>query len=141
MLHEERTDVSGLDPGDLHAAHCSDLASIVEERGVETVAVETGVDGERLERLVSESAVDLPLSDAAAVQSLAPAAPDPEEIEAVACDHLLLGMTTAVMDVEALAGAVDLDLTAKEIQQKVERRAPVTLEEFAHLQHAVARNR
>ncbi len=43
----------------------------------------------------------------------------------MACEHLLLGMSTAVLDVDAVESDLEIDLAAKEIQQKIERRAPI----------------
>jgi len=42
-----------------------------------------------------------------------------------------MGMTNAVVDVEALARGVDGDIEARELQAKVEGRFPMTLREFA----------
>ena len=55
------------------------------------------------------------------------------------CEHLLLGMSTGVMDVDTLASEIALDMDPKEIQQKLERRAPMSFDEYVHLQHAIAR--
>jgi hypothetical protein len=45
-----------------------------------------------------------------------------------------------VLDVEALASGVDDALDPKEIQQKIEGRYPITLDEYALL-HAYIENR
>lgn len=79
----------------------------------------------------------LSLPDAAALQALADDAPDADTIAEIGCEHLLLGMSSAVMDVDSLARAVDLDLDPKEIQQKLERRAEMSFREYVHLQHAI----
>jgi hypothetical protein len=47
-------------------------------------------------------------------------------------------MTTGVMDVDAVASELEIDLDAKEVQQKIERRAPMTFDEFVHVQHVIA---
>jgi hypothetical protein len=51
-----------------------------------------------------------------------------------------MGMTNAVLDVEALAAEADGALEAREIQSKVEGRFPMTLREFALL-HATIQAR
>jgi len=71
------------------------------------------------------------------VQALAAGVPDAETVVEMACDHLLLGMSTAVLDVDRLAAGVELGLDPKEVQQKLERRAPMRFEEFVALQHHV----
>lgn len=80
----------------------------------------------------------LTLEEAAAVLAIDPDKPNATAIAAEARDILLMGMTTAVMDVEAVASAVDTTLEPKEIQQKVEGRFPMTLEEYALLHHTIA---
>jgi hypothetical protein len=51
-----------------------------------------------------------------------------------------MGMSQAVLDVEALASGIDDAMDPKELQQKVEGRYPMTLEEYA-LVHAYIENR
>lgn len=140
MLHEERTDVSGTTPGELLASYEAELAAIVEERGVDAVADETGVDPETLRALVDGESPTLDLEDAAAVEAL-DLDRSATDVYVEACEHLLLGMSMAVLDVDVLAGEVDADLSGKEIQQKLERRSSMTLAEFAELEHAIASGR
>jgi len=73
------------------------------------------------------------LEDAAAVLSTAEDAPDGGTIATIARDELLMGMTTAVLDVEAVESGIDGELEAREIQSKIEGRFPMTLREFALL--------
>ncbi len=138
MFHEQRRDVDGLDPADLRAEYDADMAAAVDAVGVAAAADRSGVDRETVEALVADERPALSLDDAAALAALDDDLPDAETVEEIACEHLLLGMSTGVMDVDALAGAVELELDAKEIQQKLERRAPMSFDEFVHLQHAIA---
>lgn len=79
---------------------------------------------------------DLELTDVAAVLAAgSDARPDAMRDELL--DQLLIAMTTAVIDVDALAGRVPLDLTGKEIQQRIEGRAPMTLREYALIRHTI----
>jgi len=139
MFHEQRRDVAGMAPSDLRAEYDADLAATVEAVGVETAADRSGVDRATVAALVAGDRPDLSLPDAAAVAALDDDRPDAETVEEMACEHLLLGMSTGVMDVDALATEVDLDLDPKELQQKLERRAPMRFDEFVHIQHAIAR--
>ncbi|WP_435345400.1 DUF5791 family protein [Haloarchaeobius sp. HRN-SO-5] len=139
MFHEHRTDVSGQSTADLEAEYAADLAAIVDEQGVDTVVAQTGLDRETVERIADEEIPEtLALTDAAAIQALADGVADADTVYEMACEHLLLGMTTGVMDVEAVAANLDVDLGPTEVQQKIERRAPMTFHEFVDIQHAIA---
>lgn len=141
MFHEERRSVPDA-PGALHDEYVAELAALIEAVGVETAADRTGIDPATLEALLAAAddgpVPDLSLPEAAAVQSLAEGAADPDTIAEMGCDHLLLGMSTAVLDVDTLASEVDLPLTPKEVQQKLERRAPMSFEEYVAIQHVIA---
>lgn len=141
MFHEQRRSVPET-AGDLQSEYLSELATLVEEAGVDDAAERTGLDEDTLEALLAAdeggSTPDLTLPEAAAVQSLAEGAADPDTIVEIGCDHLLLGMSTAVLDVDTLAAELDLDLSPKEIQQKLERRAPMTFGEYVALQYVIA---
>lgn len=139
MFHEQRTDVGEASPADLREEYVGDLAAAIEAVGIEAAGDRTGLERETLEAIRDGDPPALDLVDAARVQALAEDAPDADTLVDVACEHLLLGMSTGVLDVETLAGELAIDLDPKEIQQKLERRAPMTLAEYAHLQHAIAR--
>lgn len=138
MIHEQRRDVDGMTPADLRAEYDADLAAAVEGVGVDDAVEATDVDRASVEALLAGERPDLSLPDAAALQALNEEAPDAETTVEMGCEHLLLGMSTGVMDVDALAAALEIDLGPKEVQQKLERRAPMTFDEFVHLQHAIA---
>jgi len=138
MFHEHRTDVDGLSPADLRDEYDADLAAAVEEASVERAAEAADVDRATVESLLDGGSPDLGLESAAAIQSLDPEAPDADTLVEMACEHLLLGMTTGVMDVDAVARELATGLDPKEVQQKIERRAPMTFDEFVHIQHAIA---
>jgi hypothetical protein len=124
-------------PETLRAAYDDHLATVIDTVGVETVAERTGLDPDVLRGVGAGERPELTLSEAAAVLATDPDRPDPDTIAAEARDILLMGMTTAVLDVEALASTVDDELEPKEIQQKVEGRFPVTLDEYALLHSAI----
>lgn len=137
MFYEQRLDVPGT-PDELRAEYEADLRAILESTDIETVTDTLSVDRRALESLLEGETPTLTLEEAAEIQSLGDGDPDPDTIVELACEHLLLGMTTAVVDVDTLAGDLDLDLDAKEVQQKIERRAPMTFDEFVHIQFAIA---
>lgn len=140
MLRDEFEDPGERDPESLRTAYEAVLADIVESVGVETVAAETDVDESTLEALVAGESPDLTLEEAAAIVATDPDRPDADFIAADARDMLLMGMSTAVLDVEAIQSGIDGRMEAKEIQQKVEGRYPMTLEEYAVL-HQFIENR
>jgi len=144
MLHEERTSVDAETPAALAAEYVSELAGIVADRGVDTVAADTGIDEETLTTLVAgdvaTAASQLDLEDAAAIQALESDL-DAATIYAEACDHLLLGMSMAVLDVDTIAAEYEGERSGKGIQQRIERRAPMSLAEFARIEHFVASRR
>lgn len=133
MLRDEFADPADRDPESLLGAYRQAIAESVESVGVETVAAETDVDEATLEALVAGEGPELTLEEAAAILATDPDRPDAEFIVADARDILLMGMSTAVLDVEALASGIDGRMEAKEIQQKVEGRHPMTLAEYALL--------
>jgi len=137
MFYEQRMTVPD-SPAALRAEYEDDLAAIIDQHGPAAVAAETDLEQDVLEALAAGDSPDLTLEAAAEIQSLAEGEPDPETIVTMALEHLLLGMSTAVLDVEALESYIDLDLEAKEIQQKIEGRAPMSFEEFVHVQYVIA---
>ena len=137
MFYDQRLSAPG-SPEELRTEYEADLAAVVDEYGLETVAADTDVDQDTLESIGEGATSELDLEEAAQIQALAADTPDAETIVTMACEHLLLGMSSAVLDVEALESELEIDLEAKEIQQKIERRAPMTFEEFVHVQHAIA---
>lgn len=140
MLHEERTDPGADSPEALADEYRAGLAEIVADRGVDAVADATGVDRDTLGALEAGETPAIDLADAAAIESLATDL-DAETVHVQATEHLLLGMSMAVLDVETLAAEYAGDRSPKAIQQRLERRAPMSLEEFARLEHFVASRR
>lgn len=138
MFHEERSSVPET-PEQLLEEYLDHLASIVDSFGLESTTSRIDVDRPTLVTLSAGEKPSLTFEEAAQIAALSADDLDPTEVETIACEHLLLAMSMAILDVEAVAASLDLDLDAKEIQQKIERRAPMTLAEFAHVQHAVVR--
>ncbi|MBX0293467.1 DUF5791 family protein [Haloarcula nitratireducens] len=133
MLRAEFPEAGERSPDELLAAYESMLAAAVESVGVERVVEETDLDETTVRRVADGDAADLPLEEAAAILGTGPEYPDADAVQAEAQDILLMGMTTAVMDVESLASGIDDEMEPKEIQQKIEGRYPMTLAEYAVL--------
>ena len=133
MLRDEFEAVGDRDPEDLLAAYEAVLTDVIDDQGIESIADETEVDETTLSALVDGESPDLTLEEAAAVLATDPDRPDADFLVADARDVLLMGMSSAVLDVEAIQSGIDSKLEAKEIQQKVEGRYPMTLAEYALL--------
>lgn len=138
MLRGEIDAGEAATPAALRTAYETALAETVERVGVETVAERSGVASERLRALADGRSPELSVADAAAILATDESRPDAETIAAEARDALLLGMTTAVLDVESLASELAGSLDPKELQQKIEGRHPMTLAEFATVRHHLA---
>ncbi|QGN07562.1 hypothetical protein Hrd1104_09750 [Halorhabdus sp. CBA1104] len=134
-----------IDPGEhdavsLRQAFETALQTTVETAGVETVRDQTALDRETIAAIAAGEGLDLTVADAAAIRALEDSR-DAHAIAADARDRLLLAMSSAVLDVDGLAGALDADVTAKELQQKIEGRHPMGLGEYADVLAAVTEER
>ncbi len=131
MIRGEFENAGEQSPSSLGSAYAAVLAETVESVGVGTAAEETGLDREALASLVDGDLPELTLEEAAAILALDDERPPADAVEAEARDILLMGMSTAVLDVEVLAARIDGAMDPKEIQQKIEGRHPLTLGEYA----------
>jgi len=138
MLYDDIEDPEATSPEELREEYAADLAATIEANGVDAVVEETGVDRETVETLAEGDAAEVQLEDAAAVAALADDAPPKDAMMAEIQDSLLLGMTTAVLDVDTIAAEIDADLDGKQVHQKVEGRTPMTVAEYATLHHFIA---
>ena len=138
MLYDVVERPGSMTPAEVRTAYEARLQEVVAERGAEAVAKASGVDEARLEAIEAGESPTLTLSEAAAVLSTAEGAPDAESIVRETRDQLLLGMTTGVVDVDAVASNVDLDLSGQEVQQAIEGRTDLTLDELAAIHQFVA---
>ena len=133
MFHEVTDDPGARTPAELRELYEAELLAVVDRHGLEAVAAASDVDEATLRALQDGDSPELELEAAASVLAVADDAPDADTIATVSRDALLMGMTTAVLDVEAVASGLDGELEAREIQSKIEGRFPMTLEEFALL--------
>ncbi|QPV63926.1 hypothetical protein I7X12_04650 [Halosimplex litoreum] len=131
MLRGEFESAGEQSPEEVRQAYGEVLAETVESVGVDTVVTRSGVDREVVGSIAAGDQPELTLEAAASVLAADPDRPDGETIELEALDILLMGMTTAVVDVDAVAAGLDDEMDPKEIQQKVEGRYPITLAEYA----------
>jgi ethanolamine ammonia-lyase large subunit len=137
MLRGEFESAGELEPDALRKAYDERLIAAIESVGKDTVAEQTGIPQSTIEALMRGETPDISLEEAAAILGTEDGRPDAESIEAEARDILLMGMTTAVLDVEALASEIDDALEPKEIQQKIEGRFSISIDEYALIHTAI----
>ena len=133
MLYDAAADADEVTPESLLAAYAAELAAVVDGRGVDVVVEATGLDRATVEAVAAGDVADVRLADASEIVSLAEDVP-PDDVAAEVRDHLMLGMTTAILDVDTLAAGIDADLTGQEVQQAIEGRTRLTLAELAEIQ-------
>lgn len=120
-------------PEQLRRAYDELLAETVRAVGTGAVADRAGVQAERLESLLDGESPSLTVAEATAILAADGDRPGADTLAAEARDILLMGMSIAVLDVETLASRIGGELDPKEIQQKVEGRQPMCLDEYALL--------
>lgn len=138
MLYRDLDGSEAESPDDLREQYEAELAEVVDSVGVEAATEETGVDPETLRALVEGDSPELTVEEASAILALDPEEPDVEIVRAEIEDRLLLGMTTAVLDVDTIAANLERDLSGKEVHQRVEGRAPMSLAEYAEIHYLIA---
>jgi len=131
MLLDPIADPEGVTAADLYDEYLDALAAEVASMGVETAVERTGLDADALESLVDGDRPALFLDDACAILGATADWPDAETVKLEVRDSLMLGMSSAILDVDGLERELDLDLDAKMLQQKIEGRRPMTLREYA----------
>lgn len=138
MLYDAADEPGALSTDELLATYAAELQAVVDDLGADTVVAESALDRETVETIAAGDVADLTLEEAAAVLAVSPDYPDQRGIVLEVRDHLLMGMTTAVLDVDTIAANVDVDLTGQEVQQAIEGRTPMTLAEFAAIHRLIA---
>ncbi|MFQ3475216.1 hypothetical protein HKK80_03000 [Halonotius sp. F2-221B] len=137
MLHTVADDTDDLSPDGLLGAYGRYLRTVLDAVGVDIAVAETDLDRETIEAVADGEVADLTLTEAAAIAALDDDAPDAEAVVLETRDHLLMGMTTAVLDVDAIAAELTVDLTGQEVQQAIEGRIEMSLTELAAIQSVI----
>ncbi|GAB3414236.1 hypothetical protein GCM10027435_08910 [Haloparvum alkalitolerans] len=124
------------EPGPLLEGYETLVLEAAAEAGVDAIVDATSLDRSSAEMLVDGEVPEIAVEDAAAVIALV----DDRDANALVFelrDDLLMGMTTAVLDVDTIAGAIDADLTGQEVQQALEGRTRMTLTQLAQIQSVI----
>ena len=116
------------------------VSEAVAEVGRDRLAEETGLDGAVVDAAADGDAAGLRLEEGAAIVAV-PTDRDGDAVVAEIRDHLLMGMATAVLDVDTIAAAIDADLTGQEVQQALEGRAAMTLDQLAEIMAVIERRK
>jgi hypothetical protein len=130
MLHDVVADPAGHSPEELRAAYEDRLRTAVTDVGTDEAAEAAGVDADAVAALAAGESPALTVEEAAALLGLEDGM-DSEVVVAELRNHLLMGMSTGVLDVDTIASNVELDLSGQEIQQALEGRVPMTLAQLA----------
>ncbi|MFB6122684.1 MAG: DUF5791 family protein [Haloferacaceae archaeon] len=140
MLYDAADQPGARSPAELRAAYEDELRTVIEERGVDAVAAATDVDAETVSVLAAGDSPDLTLAEAAAILAVDGTYPSADGIVAEVRDHLLMGMTTGVLDVDTVASNLGdgVDLSGQEVQQAIEGRNQMTLSELAAIHRVIA---
>jgi len=138
MLYDAAEEPASLTPTEVREAYEAQLRAVVTAFGVDPVAADADVDRDTIAALADGAVPQLRVEDAASILALDDDCPDAESIVLELRDHLLMAMTTGVVDVDAIASNVDLDLTGQEVQQALEGRTAMTLEQLAAIQQYLA---
>ncbi len=137
MLYDAASEPAAGTVSALRAAYDEQLAAVFESTDVETAAAETGIAPETLAAIDAGESPEVTVREAAAILALDPERPDADAIVYELRDHLLMGMTTGVLDVDTIASRISVDLTGQEVQQALEGRTEMTLDQLAAIQHVI----
>lgn len=141
MLRGRFEQAGELSPEELRSAYDDRLVETITAVGQERVLEEVDVDRAILSALADGESPELTLETAAEILALDEELPGADSIVAEARDILLMGMSMAVLDVEAVASGIDDAMEPREIQQKAEGRLVMTLDEYALLHSYIERRK
>lgn len=138
MLYDLVEDAGSLTPAEIRRAYDRRLIDAIETVGVDRAVAESDVDADAVEALLAGESPDLTLREAASLLSLSADVRDAETVVLETRDDLLMGMSTGVMDVDTIASNIEQDLTGQEVQQAIEGRIRLTLDELAAIHRFIA---
>lgn len=141
MLRELFEDGGEYSPAECRSIYDERLAETIEAVGIDTVVEKADIGRPTIESILDGESPELTLDEAARILATDPTLPDAEAIAAESRDILLLGMSIAVLDVEAVASGINDELEPKEIQAKAEGRHPMSLDEYALLHSFIERRK
>lgn len=138
MLYDAVDDAAAHTPEEIQSAYFRQLRSALSVANHEAVE---SVNEATLEAISAGDEPELRVEDAAAVLSVDPDRPDAKAIVAELRDHLLMSMTTCVVDVDTIAANIEFNLSGQEVQQALEGRTRMTLAQLAAIQQFLAKRK
>lgn len=138
MLDRPIEDPERIGPDDLLEGYAAALAAAVEAVGRDRLLERSAVDGADLEAIAAGDVGALGLETAATVLGADPDRAPADAVLSAARDHLMLSMSSAMLDVDRLAADLGGDLDPGEVQAKLEGRLSMSLEEFARIKLRLA---
>jgi len=129
-----------LEADSLLAAFEACVYEAVEDADRDQILEETGLDSAEVAAVLEGDVASLTVEAGAAVLATT-VEYDADTIVAELRDHLLMGMTTAVLDVDTIAAEIAVDLTGQEVQQALEGRTAMTLEQLADVLAVIERRK
>lgn len=126
---------------DLLAAFEALVSEAAASVGPDRLVAEAGLSEASANTVRDGDIAALSLADAVAVLAAANPDRDADAMVAEVRDHLLMGMATAVLDVDAIAAKIDADLTGQEVQQALEGRTAMTLGQLAEILAVIERRK
>ena len=129
-----------ISPDEAATVYAKEIAQVVDTLGEERVLAETDLDQASVTALRDGRADAIELTGVSRILALLEEVPA-ETVKAELLDGLLIEMTNAVIDVERLAIRCPLGLSAKEIQQRIEGREPMSLEVYAVIRETIIAER
>lgn len=121
-------------PDELAGCYLAALRAVIEDEAPDP-------SGDRRTAVEDGNADALTIGDASRILAIDADGLDGAAIEAELLDRILIEMSNAVVDVDTLANEVEIDRSGKELQQRIEGRAPMSLLEYAAIRHAIAARR
>lgn len=132
----EPVDVEATDPVALHGRYLAALGSIVDDVGAMEVAEKTGIDVGRLEMLPDEDPA-LTLRDACAIIGTSGSVSNADTLARDARDHLVVRMSSAILDVDSLASGLEADVEPRDYRRMIEGHTEILLRQYARIYHRV----
>jgi len=129
-----------LEADSLLAAFEARLHEALEGTDHDRIVAETGLASSEVAAVADGDVATLSVEAGAAVFATT-VERDVDAIVAELRDYLLMGMTTAVLDVDTIAAEIDVDLTGQEVQQALEGRTAMTLEQLADVLAVIERRK
>lgn len=138
MLYDVVEDPGSLTPDQLRAEYDAALADAITDTGVDAVVDAVDVEESVVRDLARGESPELTLREAAEILAAAGDVRDAETMVLEIRDQLLMGMTTGVVDVDTIAANIEPDLTGQEVQQALEGRTRMRLDELAAIHQFIA---